>query len=109
MLGPKSSMMTNFESDDRGPVEMSEINPGFSPLSQVSGNMKIYTAGNEQMFAEGSLKDTVFVSPSVLRWSRHVEQDQLSSLRLVHNHLVQLDSCVHAADVRLVPSLRRPQ
>lgn len=46
-----SSMMTYIESDDRGPIEKSEINRCFSPLSrlkmlsQESGNM-ISTAGN---------------------------------------------------------------
>lgn len=48
-------------------------------------------------------KDTVFVSSSVLRWSRHVEQDQLGPLWLVHHHLIQLYSRVHPPDVRLVP------
>lgn len=53
------------------------------------------------------MKDTVFISSSVLGWSRHVEQDQVSSLRLVDHHLVQLDSCVHPTNIRLVPSWTR--
>lgn len=44
-------------------------------------------------------KDTVFVSSSVPRWSGHVEQNQVSSLRLVDHHLVQLDSCVHPTNI----------
>lgn len=51
------------------------------------------------------IKDTVFVSAPVPGGSGHVEQNQLSALRLVHHHLVQLDGRVHAADVGLVPGL----
>lgn len=51
------------------------------------------------------MKDTVFVSAPVPRGSGHVEQHQLSALRLVDHHLVQLDGRVHAADVGLVPGL----
>lgn len=48
-------------------------------------------------------KDTVFVSAPVPGGSGHVEQHQLSALRLVHHHLVQLDGRVHAPHVGLVP------
>lgn len=52
-------------------------------------------------------QDTVFVSSSVPRWSRHVEQNQVSSLGLVDHHLVQLHRRVHAANIWLVPDLGR--
>lgn len=54
--------------------------------------------------ASSCFKDTVFIPSSVPRWSGHVEQNQVSSLRLVDHHLVQLDSCVHPTNIWLVPS-----
>ena len=51
------------------------------------------------------IQDTVFVSPSVPGWSRHVEQNQVSSLRLVDHHPVQLDRRVHPTDISLVPNV----
>lgn len=49
------------------------------------------------------IKDTVLVSSPVLRGAGHVEQDQMSPLGFVDNHLVELHRCVHAANIRLVP------
>lgn len=48
-------------------------------------------------------KDTIFVSSPVLWGAGHVEQDQMSPLGFVDDHLVELHRCMHAADIRLVP------
>lgn len=55
----------------------------------------------------GYLKDTVLISSSVPRWPGHVEQNQVGALRLVDHHLIQLDSRVHATNIRLVPESTR--
>ena len=50
-------------------------------------------------------KDTVLIAFLVLRWARHVEQDQLWILGFLDHNAIQLHSCVHPPHVGLVSRL----
>lgn len=48
-------------------------------------------------------KDTVLFSTLAFGWSRHVQQHQLGSLRLLDHDLIQFHCCVHSSHVSLIP------
>lgn len=52
------------------------------------------------------VKDTVLVAHTVLWWARHVEQDKLRLLGLLHDELIEPHCCMHTPHIRLVPDAR---
>lgn len=49
-------------------------------------------------------KDTVLITISVLRRTRHIKENKSGIMGSINNNFIQLHCCVHPSDIRLVPA-----